>query len=90
MKLNRLILILIITITSLYSATWQIDPSKKVVYSTNSGVKLKIAAVVSETDKKIYFQVQKKDNTKFKNSGTLNIKFSNGYEKLVSYSGGIL
>jgi Cu/Ag efflux protein CusF len=88
MKSIRFIILFLFLFNILFAKSWEIIPDRKVVYSTNSGVKLKAIAGISDENKKLCFLVKRKDDGKFYYAGTLYIQFANGYEKLGSYSGG--
>ena len=70
----------------LFAKSWEIEPNNKVVYSTNSGVKLKAIAGINYNKKKLCFVVKKADGSNFIYGGKLYIKFANGYEKVGYFS----
>ena len=89
MKQIKLIsLLLILFASTLFSKSWEIEPNRKIVYSTNSGLKLKAAAAISDEHKALCFLIKKEDNSKFYYAGTMYLEFANGHRELETYPGG--
>ncbi|QCT95094.1 hypothetical protein FE773_07795 [Caminibacter mediatlanticus TB-2] len=78
MKINKILIIFFFILSALNAATWQVIPDHKWVYSTNSGIKLKAAAGISEQNKRFCVLIEKEDGSEFKYSGEMFIKFSDG------------
>lgn len=88
MKQIKLILLLLILLANtLFAKSWEMEPNREYIYSTNSGVKLKVVAGISDSNKKLCFLIKKEDNSKFYYSGTMYLEFANGHRELAIYSG---